>query len=110
MVGGEEGAKIQTRHDGVSWLVRVRWSYEVDCPVATIESIGKSNGLFHRLLLEFAHKKYAKYSLGHLPTSTGQDFLIIAHRGVSSDTPENTMGETLTAEGTKLGDEQGERA
>jgi hypothetical protein len=24
MMRGEEGAKIQTRHDGVSWLVRVR--------------------------------------------------------------------------------------
>ena len=30
--------------------------------VATVvdRSIGKSNGLFHRLLLEFAHKKYAQ--------------------------------------------------
>ena len=43
MVGGEEGAKIQTRHDAVSWLVMVRQQYKADGPAAITDWQGPAD-------------------------------------------------------------------
>jgi hypothetical protein len=64
MVGSEEGAKIQTRHDAVSWLVMVRRQYEVDCPAAITDRQGLVDARLGR----------PRWIVTDLPPCTAQNF------------------------------------